>query len=72
MCAHDALRTSASRKKMSPRIHTGVKGGKYVLSTTGEKLYVPKQAAAWSLTNHGRWRLTLQVGRSMVYPPLQN
>lgn len=55
---------------MEPRTYTGVKGGKYVLRTDGEKLYVPLKASHWTLEN-GRWRLHLTDGRNMLYPALK-
>ena len=54
-----------------PRMHTGPQGGTYVLSSKGEKLYVPRKAARWTQRADGRWTLTLTDGRSMLYPPLQ-
>ena len=54
---------------MPPRILSGPRGGKYVLSAKGEKLYVPLNAAGW--TREGvRWRLRLKDGRNMLYPQL--
>lgn len=62
---------ASPRRTSQPKYHVGPQGGRYVLSTKGEKLYVPSQAAGWDVTANGRWRLTLQDGRSMVYPALQ-
>lgn len=61
----------SAQEHRQPQYHTGPKGGTYVLSAKGEKLYVPTTAAKWEITANGRWRLTLRDGRSMVYPMLQ-
>jgi hypothetical protein len=61
----------SAQERRQPQYHTGPKGGTYVLSAKGEKLYVPTTAASWESTANGRWRLTLRDGRSMVYPMLQ-
>ena len=53
-----------------PLTHRGPRKGSFVVSTKGEKLYVP-QESTWS--KHGaRWRLHLKDGRTMLYPPLKS
>ena len=53
----------------SPVTFTGPRGGKFVVTTTNEKLYVPANATHWTHDN-GRWRLWLADGRKMLYPKL--
>lgn len=60
--------TATSEK---PTYHKGVRGGTYVLSTTGEKLYVPSKTSHWTRRADGRWTVHLSDGRSMLYPLLQ-
>jgi hypothetical protein len=51
-------------------MYTGPRGGKYVLSVTKEKLYVPRTATHWTFEN-GRWKVWLSDGRKMLYPKLR-
>jgi hypothetical protein len=55
---------------MQPTMHTGPKGGRYVILKSGEKAYVPPAAVRWTL-EAGRWRVWLSDGRKMLYPPLR-
>jgi hypothetical protein len=53
---------------MMPNLVQGPRGGKYVLTTTNQKIYIPKDA---SFTKEGmRWRIKLRNGGSMLLPQL--
>jgi hypothetical protein len=54
---------------MGPRLFSGPRGGKYVQSEKGDKIYVPANALRWYIEN-SRWRLYLKDGTNMLFPPL--
>lgn len=58
---------------MPPRMYTGPKGGKFVVSTKNEKIYVPPSAIRW--TQDGKqgnlWRVWLRDGTNMLFPALK-
>ena len=57
--------------KMEPATRVGPKGGSYVLTLDGKKIYVPSNKKEWKYES-GRWRLLLNDGTNMLLPKLKN
>jgi hypothetical protein len=62
-------RSPRTSPRMSPNIFIGSKGGKYVTSQNGEKIYVPHNST-WKKEGL-RWRLHLKDGKTMLLPTLR-
>ena len=56
---------------MEPATRVGPKGGSYVLTLDGKKIYVPSTKKEWKYES-GRWRLVLTDGTNMLFPKLKN